>query len=278
MMMKMMGRWALAMTVLAGVGRAATADAPSSALGDYAVLGLKEVTLKARSNVLSGDVGSNAPDGSVTLIDRAKVAAAVAANKIAMGRGTSAGSLFCTLLEQLAVKSGPATCVPATPPLVDPAALPFVQVSPGTQSVRLEKKAALEPLPAGAYDTIKLGNGAKLVLEGGDYSVRSIDLRKRAQLLCAAACNVSVLERVRIGEGSELGPVAPLDATGVHVNVKGEGPFAAFRALKRSTVAANVYAPGGDVSLGMNGTFTGAFVGEHVLVWPGATIEAASAL
>ena len=34
----------------------------------------------------------------------------------------------------------------------------------------------------------------------------------------------------------------------------------------------------GDVSLGIGGTFTGAFVGEHVLVWQGATIEAASVL
>jgi hypothetical protein len=42
-------------------------------------------------NVISGDVGCNAADGSVTLIDRAKVAAAIAANEIRMGRGTSAG-------------------------------------------------------------------------------------------------------------------------------------------------------------------------------------------
>ena len=278
MMMKMMGRWMFVVTVLAGVGHAATADAPSSTLADYAVLGLKDVTLRGRVNVISGDVGSNAPDGVVTLVDRAKVAAAIAANEIRMGRGTSAGALFCTLLEQLAVKKGPATCVAATAPLVDSAALPFVQVSPGTQDQRLDKRAVLDSLPPGAYGRLKVGNGSKLVLAGGDYAVRSIELRKRAQLLCAAACNISVLERVRIGEGSELGPVPPLDATGIRVDVKGEGPFPAFRALKRSTVSANVYAPGGDVSLGMNGTYTGAFVGEHVLVWPGASIEAASIL
>src|SRR5262245_2892339 len=133
MMMKMVGRWILVVTVVAGVGHAATADAPSSALADYAIFGLKEVTLRGRVKVISGDVGANAPDGSVTLVDRADVAAAVAANEIRMGRGTSAGTLFCTLLEQLAVKNGPAACVPATPPLVDSGALPFVQVSPGTQ-------------------------------------------------------------------------------------------------------------------------------------------------
>ena len=278
MMMKMMGRWMLVVTVLVGAGHAAAVDAPSNALADYAVLGLKDVTLRARVNVISGDVGCNAPDGSVTLIDRAKVAASIAANEIRMGRATSAGALFCTLLEQLAVKNAPATCVPAAAPLVDSGALPFVQVSPGTQNVRLEKRASLDTLAAGAYDVIKVGDGAKLVLEGGDYSARSIELRKRAQLLCAAACNISVLEQVRIREGSEFGPVPPLDATSVRVDIKGEGPFAAFRAYRRSTVTANVYAPGGDVVLGMNGIYTGAFVGEHVLVWPGATIEAASAL
>ena len=278
MMTKMVGRWTAVVMMVAGVAHGATVDAPSSSLGDYAVLGLKDVTLRGRVNVISGDVGCNAPDGAVTLIDRAKVAAAIAANEIRMGRGTSAGALFCTLLDQLAVKKGPATCVSATAPLVDSSALPIVQVSPGTEDKRLEKRAVLDALPPGTYNHLNVGNGAKLVLEGGDYAVRSIDVRKRAQLLCAAACNISVLERVRIGEGSELGPVAPLDATGVRVEVKGDGPFAAFRALKRSTVAANVYAPGGDISLGMNGTYTGAFVGEHVLVWPGASIEAASVL
>jgi hypothetical protein len=278
MMMKMMGRWMVAVAVLAGVGHAATADAPSTTLADYAVLGLKEVTLKGRVNVISGDVGCNAPDGSVTLLDKAKVAAAIAANEIRMGRGTSAGALFCTLLDPVGVSNGATTCVPATAPLLDSAALPFVQVSPGTQSQELQKRAVLDPLPPGSYNRLKVGNGAKLVLEGGDYAVRSIELRKRAQLVCNAACNISVLERVRIGEGSELGPVLPLDATSVRIDIKGEGPFAAFRALKRSTVTANVYAPGGDVSLGMNGTYTGAFVGERVLVWQGATIEALSIL
>lgn len=278
MMKMMMGRWTAVVMLLASGVYAATADAPSNVLGDYVVLGLKEVTIRGRANVISGDVGCNAPDGSVTLIDRAKVGGAIAANEIRMGRGTSAGGLFCTLLEQLSVKGGPATCVPATAPLVDSAALPIVQVSPGTQKVNLEKRAALDPLPPGAYDTFKVANGARLMLAGGDYSVRSIELRKRSQLLCQAACRISVLERVRIGEGSELGPVPPLDAASVRLDIKGEGPFAAFRALKRSTVSANVYAPGGDVQLGINGTFTGAFVGEHVLIWPLARIEAASAL
>ena len=277
MMKKMMGRWMLAVTVLAGAGQSSAVDAPSSLLADYAVLGLKEVTLRGRVNVISGDVGCNAPDGVVTLFDRAKVAASIAANEIRMGRGTSAGALFCTLLDPQG-SSGPTTCVPATAPLVDSASLPFVQVTPGNQDQQLEKRAVLDPLAPGSYNRLKVGNGAKLVLEGGDYAVRSIELRKRAQLLCAAACNISVLERVRIGEGSELGPVQPLDATSVRLDIKGEGPFAAFRAMKRSTVAANVYAPGGDVSLGINGTYTGAFVGENVLVWPGATIEALSAL
>ena len=277
MMTKMMGRW-MAVALLVVASRAAAVDAPSSVLGDYAIFGVREVTLKGRVKVLSGDVGCNASDGTVTMIDRANVAAAVAGNEIRMGRGTGAGALFCTLLKQEGVKNGPLTCVPTTPPLVDSAALPIVQVTPGTEDHRLGKRETLDPLAPGAYNVIKVANGAKLVLAGGEYSVRLIELRKGAQLLCSAACHISVLERVRVGEQSELGPVPPLDATGVRLDIKGEGQFPAFRALKRSTVAANVYAPGDAVWLGQNGNYTGAFVGESVLVWPGATIEAASAL
>jgi len=86
MMMKMMGRWALAMTVLAGVGRAATADAPSSALADYAVLGLKEVTLKARSNVLSGDVGSGLSDEGSEPLKRVEVQGALLSGALVIPR------------------------------------------------------------------------------------------------------------------------------------------------------------------------------------------------
>lgn len=277
MMMKMMGRWT-AVVLLAAASQAAAVDAPSTVLGDYAIFGVREVTLRSRVKVLSGDVGCNAPDGAVTLISRANVSAAVAGNEIRMGQKTSAGALFCTLLKQEGVKAGAASCVPTTPPLLDSSALPIVQVSPGTEDKRLGRGEALDPLAPGAYNIIKIANGAKLVLAGGDYSVRSIELRKGAQLLCSAACHISVLERVRVGEGSELGPVPPLDATGVRLDIKGEGQFPAFRALKRSTVAANVYAPGDNVWLGQNGNYTGAFVGDEVLVFPGATVEAASAL
>jgi hypothetical protein len=277
MMMKMLGRL-MVVVLLAGASQAAAVDAPSSVLGDYAIFGVREVTLRSRVKVLSGDVGCNAPDGAVTLISRANVSAAVAGNEIRMGQKTSAGALFCTLLKQEGVKGGATTCVATTPPLIDSSALSIVQASPGTEDKRLGKGEALDPLAPGAYNRIKLANGAKLVLAGGDYSVRSIELRKGAQLLCSDACHISVLERVRVGEGSELGPVPPLDATGVRLDIKGEGQFPAFRALKRSTVAANVYAPGDNVWLGQNGNYTGAFVGEEVLVFPGATVEAASAL
>lgn len=278
MMTRMMWRWMTVALLLAGGSRALAVDAPSNVLSDYAILGLKEVTLRGRVNVLSGDVGCNAADGTVTLLDRAKVAGAIAANEIRMGRGTSAGGLYCTLLEQLPAKGAPAACTPAAAPLVDSAALPIVQVTAGSKRVQLQRRATLAPLAPGAYDRWKVGNGATLVLAGGEYTVRSIELRKRAKLLCQAACRIGVVERVRIGESAELGPEPPLTAADVRVDVKGEGPFAAFRALRRSRVTANVYAPGGNVQLGMNGDYTGAFVGERVLVWPLARIEGASVL
>ena len=68
----MMGRWMLVVTVLAGAGQVAAADAPSNLVTDYAILGLKEVTLRGRVNVLSGDVGCNATDGSDFVVNRFK--------------------------------------------------------------------------------------------------------------------------------------------------------------------------------------------------------------
>src|SRR6187455_2797606 len=145
MMTKTMGLWMLA-AVVAGGSQAAAVDAPSSTLGDYAILGVREVTLRSRVRVLSGDVGCNAPDGTVTLISRANVSGAVAGNEIRMGQKTSAGALFCTLLKQDGVKGGATGCVATTPPLVDSALLPIVQVSPGTEDKRLAKGVTLDPL------------------------------------------------------------------------------------------------------------------------------------
>jgi hypothetical protein len=263
--------------VLATGLEATAATGPSTAPGDYAILGLDGVTLRTRARVESGDVGCNAGAGAITLMQASQVIGVVAASTVRLGVRARAGQLFCTTFVPLAATT--AACeLGVTAPLVPAASLPIVQVDPGSEDVRLPRLAVRDALPPGAYGVVRLGVRGRLTLAGGEYAFRSVALSKRAELVCLSACTLRVAERIVMDEDSRLGVDAPLDARAVRVEVKGGGPKPAFRAYPRTRVEGTVYAPNGDVVLGLSGRYTGAFVGRTVLVNPRARIVAASAL
>jgi hypothetical protein len=101
-----------------------------------------------------------------------------------------------------------------------------------------------------------------------------------SQLLCEAKCTIRIARRALLSEGVQLGPTPPLDARAVRIEVRGgvvRGP-AAFRAMRRSIVDASVYAPNGPLLLGMNGHYTGSFVGKTVVVYERARVVGPDAL
>jgi hypothetical protein len=264
-----------AVVVLATALELGAVEAPSSTARDYAVLGLEKVTLRSGVEVEGGDVGCNGSSGAVSLMARARVTGSVAGNTIQIGQRATAAQLFCTKLDRQ--RPNPLECAPMALPLVDGASLPIVQVTPGNDDVVLKRLGTQGPLAPGAYGIVRLGERAEVTLAGGEYQVRSLNLAAGARVVCQAACRIAVAERVVMKDSASLGPAAPLDATAVRVDVRGGGAAAAFRAYRRSTVDATVYAPNGGVVLGIRGRYTGAFIGKTVFVFQQARIQGASA-
>ncbi len=266
--------WLTAVTLLLPV--AAGAAAPSSTLGSYAIMALDSLTLRGHVQVQSGDVGCNSPSGTIILNQSARIQGTVAGSRLQLGYHAQAGQLFCNTLQL--VRPTSLTCQAMTAPLVEASALPAVQVSAGRSDVRLKPRGSMTALPPGAYGVVRVGDQGELTLAGGDYAFRSLWVGHRAQLVCEAECHIGVTTSVLLRDDAVLGAMAPLDARAVRVDVEGgTGTKAAFRAYQRSHVDATVYAPNGAVVLGVNGRYTGAFIGKTVFVYQRAQVTGASA-
>ncbi len=257
------------------------------ALGDYALLGLEGVALRGAVRVQSGAVG--AVTGEVRLAPGVRVQGRVAGDVVRLGSGTKVGRLFCRLVSGgpfgHGVVGGPGVeggaipgCAVLVLPLVDPALLPPVQVSPGPTEVRVPPRTGTAPIPAGQYADVLVGAGSLLQLAGGTYEVGSIQVGRDARLVCIADCRISVLNGVRLRRGAELGAAVPLRASKVRLDVAASDGGLAFRAAAHTAVAATVYAPAGDLVLGRQGSFLGAYVGRSIVVGADARVRGDSAL
>lgn len=248
-------------------GPARGQELPSSPFR-YAVFATGDVTLRDGARAVEGDVGSN--DGTVIVGKRVLVVGSVAGRTIRVRQQARTGSLFCLLLDAPAGLA----CDAVTLPLVNPALLPPVQVTPGTTVLRVPPRGSTSPIPAGAYGNVRIGPRGQLVLAGGTYAVRSIRIQPRGELLCAAPCRIGVAETVRLQPDALLGGTDGTRADQVRVEVARRAQSPVFAASPRSNVAAVVYAPGGRIDLRNRGNFAGAFVGSRVVVGNGAIVQA----
>jgi hypothetical protein len=253
--------------VAMGMGTAGGAGtAPATTPGSYAILGLESVTIRSGVDVEPGDVGCNASNGSVTLMARARVASNVAGETLRLGSKANAGAFFCNKLEP--TRATTATCSAMTTPLVDSATLPTVSAAPGNQDIRIPPRGTMTGVAPGAYGVLRVGEQGEVHLAGGEYDFRMVFLWGRARLFCDAACTIRVADTVTLRDVAQLGPIPPLDATAVRLEIRGGNrTHAAIRTYRRTMVDANVYAPNGGIVLGQSGRYTGAFIGKTVFVY-----------
>jgi len=237
------------------------------------VLGLDGVTIRRETRVLSAAVGT--VGGTLRLGPKSRVTSIVAAPTVRLGLSSRAGTLFCHLV------SGPPTlpsCNAFADPLLDPALLAPVAVTPGATDLILPPHTSTAPYLAGSFGDVRVGAGSVLQLYGGTYSMRSLRIARAGRVVCETDCRIGVLEPVRLRRGGELGASVATRANTARVDVAAAGPLPAFVARARSNVTATIFAPAGDVVLGPLGSYRGAFVGRTVVIGPAATVRGDSAL
>jgi hypothetical protein len=264
----------VAAAVLAsGAGLAQAQTAPM--LGDYSILGVDRVALRRDARVVSGAVG--AVVGSVTLRRGARIGGTVAADTVRLAGMTEVGRAFCRLVVGGpfggGVAGGPVVggaplpaCLAAPSPILDPALLPPVAVTPGVDDLRVPRRSGTAPLPPANWADVVVGSGALLQLAGGAYTARSIQIGRSGRIVCTEACHIAVSRSVRLRAKAQLGARAGLPPTAVRIDIAADAPPPAFHARAQGVVAATVYSPAGIVLLGANGQYRGAFVGREVTV------------
>ncbi|HLK12320.1 MAG TPA: hypothetical protein VKW76_13150 [Candidatus Binatia bacterium] len=245
---------------------------PSSSPFGYALFGLTQTRLAQGVEVFSGDVGTNV--GTVAIGAGARVGGNVAAFSIRLAKGARvARHLFCLFLDG----ATNAQCRSSVSvPLVSAAALPAVAVAPGTTAVRVAPGRIVGPLVVGAYGRVRLGAHAGLLLAGGTYTLRALRLAPHAELVCAAACRIQVLDAARLGAGAQVSPAPGLADAALEIDVAAGGAAPAFHTGPGAAVTGIVYAPAGGVVLGAKGRYEGSFVGATVRVGAGAQVLGAS--
>jgi alpha-tubulin suppressor-like RCC1 family protein len=114
-------------------------------------------------------------------------------------------------------------------------------------------------------------NATTLTLTGGVYEMRRLTLGNYAKIICTAACELRVNDRITTGSNSSIGPAPGLDASKVQVfvyrNDSGptDTPFA-VTVGSNNLIDAFIFAPRGNMSFGSGTTLRGRFIGEHVRV------------
>lgn len=270
-MLRTMAVAALAVGVLwADVGHAQRSEPPTSPFG-YAAFSLGDILLRDGVRAIDGDVGSN--NGTATVGKNVLVAGSVVGRIVKLRSGALPESLFCLLLQG---KVSNQACQAVTLPVVSTADLPPVQVIPGTTPLKIPKGNSTSPIPAGAYGNVRVRSNATLVLAGGTYVVKSIQVGSGGQLLCKDACEIGVANTVTLKSNAVLRGTGGTRAEQIRVNVAKTSKNTVFSAGQRTTVSAVVYAPGGRVVLGNRGNFVGAFVGGTVNINKAAIVQSPS--
>ena len=181
---------------------------------------------------------------------------------------------------------------PMTVPFVALPAFPAVQA--GTQTIGVAKNKTVTLAP-GAYGVVQVAAGGTLVLNGGLYQVKSIELAASATILFRAATELRVSTELSSKAKAKLildPSVTGLRASQVVIYVAGRdedchdfeadddgddaGPVTVHIGAQ-NVVQANIYAAQGTVWLKSRTQATGAFIGVHVRIGVNAGLTLDSA-
>jgi hypothetical protein len=267
--------------------------------------------LQANATVVNGDVGANGRNlrhphdsdddddrGTVTVrvgerVTMQQAGSRVVGDVVRLDDRASVYSLvYNTLKANRATILGSKTTAMAIPFLAMPA---MHEAVAGSVNVEVAK-GATKTLAAGAYRKVHVATNATLVLTGGVYQMRSLDVDASATVIFRGATEIRIATELDTDNRARLilDPAASgLKASDVVVYVGGTddncghdgrdaesgdgGSAAAVHVGENNVVQANIYAPRGTVRIKSQTQATGAFIGEHVRIGQNVTLRLDSA-
>jgi hypothetical protein len=250
-------------------------------IGDYVILAEDFVRIGVGARVESGAVGVNAgPDGAesdeVILEAYARLSSdtALAADSLRLQRyaRASGDAYYNDLHLGRRAAIGGEQRSPLALPLIELPPLPTFEINPAARNVNVLRSGRLGP---GDYRVVTVWPFSTLRLTGGIYEFQRLRIFTQARVICQAACEIRVVDVVRMHPGADLLPGEGLDAGDVRVLIAAEeGP--ALEAYGANRLAANVLAPWGRLRLGAGGRFAGALLAHQVVVGPSSRVALGS--
>jgi hypothetical protein len=293
-----------------GIGNAC--DTVNNGIGRFVAFSRDYTWLRADATVVSGDVGANQrrfhahhhepEDGDrndVTVRMGQKAEMQQAGSKVV---GSTvlllARSVVYDVVHNFLIKKPTATVLgnittPMSIPYLDMPAFPTV--TPGTTNKTVAKNQTMI-LGNGTYGKVEVKNGGTLILTGGLYQLRSLDLDQGARVLFRAPTQVRIKTELHTRSKAKIvhDPIVPgLSASQMVIYVEGDdnscghgddsdddGDNAGRTVVHVGTsnvLEANIYAKNGTVWLKSKTNATGAFIGQHVRIGTRATLTLSSA-
>lgn len=151
----------------------------------------------------------------------------------------------------------------------------FEEGTPGNTRVKV-RRGRTETLAPGSYGDVTVHKGATLVLTGGRYDMRSLEVKSKGRVVIEAGSDIRIAERMKTGRRSYFGPGSGsgIAAHDIIVYVAGHNGkhrkwFSRRKAVRigsRSAVFANVYAANGTIWIRHDSRATGSFIACEVVV------------
>ena len=145
---------------------------------------------------------------------------------------------------------------------------------------KFQKKKS-ETLAPGQYEEIFVDEKGVLILEGGLYSVKSIEIKKKGQLLFADSTQLVVEEEFKSNKDTVVGPSSNSDITAADIEIfvgSNINPDSSTNVDfdKDVIVSANIYAPNGEIKMDKGAVATGSFVANKVKIEKDSSLALAS--
>ena len=260
-----------AMVVLGVVlpGIAATARAQSPDLADYTIVGEREVSIHRFGRIRSGGVTVNRADGKALEIGQFATvddACEVVGDRIDLRQRASVGDLFANrVVADPSSTYGWVSSVTFGPDgrLFDLGALP--DFAPGSIDVAVPRGAVVTLAP-GSYGSAVVGRNATLVLTGGRYDFRKLNLLHGAAIRAQSAVDVRVAKAFKTGPQSFVGPDA---ASGIGADdIRFEIGASKVLYGTKSRLIGEFHSPRAQVRLRDLAALEGRIVGDRVATQP----------
>jgi len=226
-----------------------------------------------KSSKSLGSIGGDEEELNLSTNVKAYNGVTIYANRVKIKSRSSVDNVYCNNIKNYGTIRGEVN-KPLTLPL-DIQLPHFPTTRTNNKNIKISDYKT-EYLSSGTYGNIVLGKKSILILKGGIYYFKNIEIGDYSQILFTSSTKLIIEKRLSTGKNPILGPEpgVNISAKNIIIYVKGKNgkngqiteiPKAVTIGIRHS-LKANIFAPNGTIWFKARGSSEGAFIGKDVMV------------